>query len=834
MFVISGYVSFAQKDAGYKSLDQSDPVVFGGDYIIYQGKTIRLGPNNFFIDGQLSDQEISKYKYVFNSVNKAVPHLSNGTSESPMTLYIAPYVYWIDDPDDPAIRTSVNGMAPFGLVIKCEWLRFYGLSQKAENVVLACNRGQTIGSQGNFTMFRFFGQGTSSENITFGNYCNIDLVYPLKPELNRSKRASAIVQAQLILCDGDKIVARNTRFISRLNLMPFLGGKRVLFDRCHFESTDDALNGTAVYLNSTLEFYSGKPFGGTSGTGAVLLNCDIKSFTNGNQYFIKLGGQIGVIDTRIISETATYVGWKDTPSQETRNYQYNVTFNGKQLKISKDFPASGVDMTGKNVLDSYRFIYNNDVIYNTYNLLCGNDDWDPMGIKDIVLKAEKSSGKKYTMLPVQLQISPTRADIETGKNNARLTAKIRRFGNYDSKAEVLTWAVSPEHKALVELKVSDDGMACDVIPANTRDETIQVIVTASGKSGLEAASVLNVAPVMLEAPAFISTPKIINSGNGKLKVNYRLDMRFDDQSLVTWFRCTGADGSNPVEVAVSRQNKPLLEYELSQGDIGYFIRVSVAPKHLRCKPGKEVFAIMSNPVTASDVRSDPKVLYTDFRNASTKNQPDVIPGFWTMRPLESPAAEGRQIAAADNRDAWYYGEGTDGAANMTGLLQGRYAGLLYTPVGKEFGDMKLSMTVVPFKTAGQGFSVAPLYMDILINFDTKSMTGYALRFIRTTKYHDAVDCLFVRYDKGIVSEISEHITTSCYRPVCEITLKTNGNKIMASARTQNDYSETPPRKEVLKEVNIECGINPDKAGGFGIQYYGGSSTMIKELRAEWK
>lgn len=56
------------------------------------------------------------------------------------------------------------------LVIDCEWLRFFGLTEKAENVVLACNRGQTIGSQGNFTMFRFIGDGTSSENVTFGNY----------------------------------------------------------------------------------------------------------------------------------------------------------------------------------------------------------------------------------------------------------------------------------------------------------------------------------------------------------------------------------------------------------------------------------------------------------------------------------------------------------------------------------------------------------------------------------------------------------------------------------------------------------------------------------------
>jgi hypothetical protein len=311
-------------------------------------------------------------------------------------------------------------------------------------------------------------------------------------------------------------------------------------------------------------------------------------------------------------------------------------------------------------------------------------------------------------------------------------------------------------------------------------------------------------------------------------------MRFEDQSLITWYRCTDSKGSNPIEVAVSRQNKPMLDYDLSQGDVGYFIKVAIAPKHLRCKAGDEVIAITKSPVSSKDVKSSPKLLYTDFRNVSTRNQPEVIPGFWSFYPLESPVPDGRRVATDDTRDAWYYGEGTDGAANMTGLLQGRYAGMLYTPVGKTFGDMKLTITAVPYKTAGQGFSVAPLYMDVLIKFNTKTMTGYALRFIRTTKYHDAVDCVFIRYENGKTSEIGDHITTSCYRPTCEITIEASGKKIIAHARALTEYNTLPGRNEVLREVNMETGIISDNSGGFGIQYLGGSSTMIKELKVEWK
>jgi len=831
--LMAALVCPAQQIAGYKSLDTRNPIIFSGDHIIYQGKTIILGPKAFFIDGQFTDAEAAKYQYVFNSVNKAAEHLTDGTEESPMVLYLAPYVYWIDDPDDPAVRVGQGGQSPFGLIIDCEWLRFYGLSDNAENVVLACNRGQTLGSQGNFTMFRFSGNGTSSENITFGNYCNVDLIYPLKPGLGRAKRASAIVQAQLIFCDGDKIVARNTRFISRLNLMPFVGGKRVLFDRCHFECTDDALCATGVYLNSTLDFYSSKPFYATTGTGAVLLNCDIRALTRGDQYFTKGGGQVAVVDTRFESENVTYVGWRDITPGDMRNYQYNLTLNGAPLFIGKNNPSLTVDITNKPLLDAYRFVCDGKVVYNTYNLLCGNDDWDPMGLKDIVMSVEKQSGKKLTMISTQLLISPARGSIETEKNDIKLTAKVFRFSNCELKGENIKWSVDKVFESLVELKPSEDGTSCQVIPTNTNDETIEVIVNASTPSGLQAASVLRVAPSKLEPPEFILQPEISGPRNGKLTVTYKLDTKFEDQSLVTWYRCPDQFSGDPIVVAVSRLNKPMLEYELSAGDIGYFITVSVEPKHLRCDAGPHVSVVMKKQITAKDVKADKNVLHTDFLNVPTSNQPRIIPGFWTFSSIESPA-NNRMMGGGEQNDAWFYGEGTDGAAGQKGLLQGRSGRMLYTPVGNDFGDMKLSMTVAPSKTAGQGFSVAHLYMDILIKFDTKTMTGYALRFIRTTKYGDAVDCMFVKYVNGVVTEISKPVSTSCYRPTCNIIVEIKGNKIIAHADSPAEYYKIPDRPEVVTEVNLETEINPGRSGGFGIEYNGGAATMIKELKVEWK
>ena len=821
--------SEAQEKISYQSLDSRNPILFKGKSIVYKGKTIDLGPKSFFIDRELSDAQVAKYPFTFNSINAAVKQLTNGSEAAPMTLYIAPNVYWIDNPDDPEIRKPEgNGSVPYGLIVKCEWLRFYGLSDNPENIVIAANRGQTIGAVGNYTLFKFSGEGTSSENITFGNYCNVDLNFPLKPELNRPKRASAIVQAQLIHCDGDKIVARNTRFISRLNLCPFVGGKRVLFDNCHFESTDDALCGTAVYLNSTFDFYSSKPFYWTRGTGAVFLNCDVQLFTSENQFFTKANGQLAVVDTRFSSKNNINLAWNDNLPKETRNYQFQVTLNKTPVLIGKNDEASTIDMSNLNALNAYRFNYNGKTIYNTYNLLSGNDDWDPMNIKELVLAAEKEQQKKYTQLPMQLLISPTQISIETNKNTALLKATVNRFGNYELKGEKIIWSVDAKDKTFVNLKPNSDGSECEIIPNNPNDDVRTVIITAKTSSGLEAASVIYVAPPKLESPKFKEIPRLSKINNGTLKVHYKLDSNFKDQSQISWFRCTDNKGSNTIEVSVSRNDIPLVQYPLNNGDVGYYIMASIAPKNSRSDAGKSLTIVTEKPISSKDIVANKNLLSTNFKNNSTKNQLEIIPGFWTFKPFEK---EGSDTA----KDAWHFGKGVDGADNQYGLLQtGRSATLLYTPIERKYTDMKLQWSVTPFKTAGQGFSVAHLYMDVLIKFDTKTMSGYALRFIRTTKYHDAVDCVLLEYKKGVSTEISTAKTTTAFKGTCTINLEVIGNELVVKAVSNIAESEQKKSEDVSADVTLKAAINSNDFGGFGILYNGGSPTMINEVSAEWK
>lgn len=807
-----------------------------GNTVLYKGKTIQLNEKNFYIDGSLTKQEAEKSPFVFVSVNDAVSHLTDGTESNPMTLYIAPYVYWIDDPDDPEIRKPKGRGTPYGMEIKCNGLRFYGLSDNPEDVVLASNRGQTQGAMGNFTMFYLEGNEISAENITFGNYCNVDLKYPRNPALNRNKRWDAIVQAQLVHCRGDKYVLRNCRFISRLNLCPFTGGRRTLFDRCYFECTDDALCGTGVYVDCGFTFFSSKPFYTTSKTGAVFYHCDIRILTNGRQYLTKVGRPVTIIDSHFKADNdSLFIGWTQNPTENQRNYQYKVSYNGRAYRMHPSEQWLTVDLTGKKALRAYIAPLNGKEVFNTYNLLKGDDDWDPMHIKPSIIKAEKQNKTRYTDVPTLLTVMPITAEIESGVSETVLTASFSRFCDYPSPMEKIQWSVAPEYAKDVRLIPSEEG-TCRVIGTNTDDETKQIVVKAVSEDGLESASVLTVRPKMLPAPAFTQLPKLEIQKEGIAKVHYELDLQGrKDQSLITWYRCTDAKGSNAIEVAVSRLNNPESTYQLSSGDIGYYLMATVAPKHLRCEAGTPQAIVSEQPIQAENV-SPSNELYTDFHPFSTALQPRIIPGFWTVDAYRPSDTEDNNWPV-NQEGVWYYGKGANGASRHYGLLQGKKgARLLYTPVGEHSGNMQLILKVDPAKTAGQGFgSATGQYLDVCIQFDTRTLTGYGLRITRTVKNDSAVDFFLIKYENGKTTAISQAVSSSCYLSTCTISLSMEGNKLTAHVET-DAKQQRRAKADVLPDVNLEATVSPYSFGGVGIHHVGSigdSATQLRSLLIKW-
>lgn len=859
---LQGYYAFAQETGvktarysavkdinktleGYTPMDSSDPVEFGGTYIKYQGETIQLSETAIYVDGSLSDELAAQYPYVYNDITKALSAdaLKNGTADNPMTVYVAPYVYWIDDPAATDTVQKTEGYSvPYGMVVNSDYLTIKGLTGNPDNVVLAGNRGQSHASNGNYTMFRFNCSGALTvKNITIGNYCSVDLDYPLMSELNQAKRTETITQAQLADVSGDKMFADNCNFISRLNLDPINGASRSLYNNCHFESTDDALNANAVYVGCDFDFYGNRPLYSSYGTGSTFLgctfNCKILNVeAEPTQFFTKEGGTITAIDCVYNSNLSVpiSIGWTKTPSTSLKCYQSNIIHNGQSITIGGEGAKETVDMTGKSVLNAYKVVSGGKTYYNTYNLLKGSDDWDPLGVKDVI----KATGQDT--VATQLSITSDVTEIESGKETASIGGTVNYFYGTNDTTQKITYSVSDEDKAYVKLTDNGDG-TCKVEGTNNDDAAKKVIINASTESGLEAAVGITVKPSKIEAPAFTKAPVITNDGQGSLKVDYSLDLGSrEDMSAISWYRCTDAEGSNPILVAVTRNDSPEYTYKLTAGDVGYYIMAKVESKNIRSDYGTPENTVYDKAIGVKDVRS--KNFATDFSNFPNVKQSEIKAGFWTVdynRPADTESFGSWQ--GADTEEPWKYGTTGNGCVGA-GLYEGTQgARLMYTPVEGTYGDMSLKLVVDPAKTAGQGFGSAGQYMDVLLKFDTSTLTGYGLRIVRTKASSNAVTFVLVKYDNGTVTEISDEVIASCYATGCTISLKAEGNKLTAHVETPTEQLADQAAKGYPHVVDLTADIEANSFGGVAIQHTGTlgaggwqNTTMLHNLNVTWE
>ncbi len=700
--------------------------------------------------------------YVYPSFQAAAAHFREG-----ITVYIRPGVYWIDDPDDAAVRMPVKGRGPFGMVVRCDNLHLMGLGDSPEDVVLASQRGQTQGAVGNFTMFDFWCNKLVVDNLTMGNYCNVDLVYPRRPSLSRKKRNAAITQAHVGYVHGDSLIARRVRFISRLNLNPLNGARNSYYEDCHFECTDDALNGTATYLHCNFDLYGQKPFWSTSGRGALFIDCDFNVMgANREMYFCKQGGPVTVVDSRYHAPSdSIYIGWTAYPQPWLRCYQRNFTLNGRPYLIGHRQPA------------------------NTLQPAALDASWRQ---------------------PPYLAVNKREATLMTGRDTLRLSC-----------SEPVVWRVQSGYEQYVRLQPSG-GSALLVSPTNSSDEIAHFCIMATAPDGREAACYLSVLPAQLPPPSVVGEPRIVQKDDG-LQLYYTLDLQGRrDESLVTWYR-------DDIPVATSHV-VPASTLSLTPADKQHLFKAVVLPKHQRSDYGAPVSAQLR-------VRRTPKshVLDTDFRQFYGDWQPVVGEGLWTVDGYKPTDTSEFDWSFSRQKPMWEYGKGFNGAVGM-GLLQAqRGARLMYTPVSRRYDDMSLTLLVDPTKTAGQGFgSATGQYMDVCLKFDTRTLTGYGLRIIRTTKHAKAVDFLLVRYDNGRVTPVSEPVSATCYRTGCTISLAVSGHLLTADVTT----ATPPPADATLPhEVHLRAQVSPNTFGGIHIQHTGScgeSTTMLHHLKVVWR
>jgi len=733
--------------------------------------------------------------HVYKTFQEAATHFKNGSSVNPMTVYIRPGVYWIDDPDDPTVKVGKDRQVPFGMTVRCPYLHLVGMGNNPQDVVLASQRGQMQGAVGNFTMFDFWVNTLRVENMTMGNYCNVDLVYPLNPQLNRPKRSSAITQAHVGYVHGDSLLANKVRFISRLNLNPLNGAKYSYYENCHFESTDDALNGTAIYHHCDFDFYGQKPFWSTFGRGAMFIDCDFNLKGEPREmYFCKQGGPVTVIDCRYHAPSDTiYIGWTAYPQPWLRCYQHNFTLNGKPYLIGNRQPQNTLQIAS--------------------------------------LASFSHPSQHFPTVPF-LGISQHEATLLTGRDTLRLTCP-----------EPVTWRIPEAYASYVSLCSVSGGCASAIsastafIPTNTTDETADFCIIATTDDGREAACHVVVKPSILPPPTFKKQPRIVQRKD-QLLLNYQLDLQGRrDESRITWYR-------DNIPVATT-YGTPERTYQLTAADDGHQLSATIEPKHQRSVYGAAVSSSsrISSPSRSSRLSrssrssrlSSISSLSTDFHTFPCSWQPAVLPGYWTVDGYKPQDTAEFPWSFDANKPMWEYAEGFNGAVGK-GLLQAqRGARLMYTPLEGTYDNMSLELWVDPTKTAGQGFgSATGQYMDVCLKFDTQTLTGYGLRIIRTTKYANAVDFLLVRYDHGVTTPISEAVSSTCYRTGCTISLDFTDNQLTArvTTKTPRPANSTLPHEVLLKAI-----VAPNTFGGVHIQHTGScgeSTTMLHNIKVDWR
>lgn len=800
---------------------------------VYQGQQLTTDEHTWLVDdsgvsGAHVFASLREALLVADSLQRRAPQ-GTYTEDTPLAIYIAPSVYWIDDPDDPAVRRPLPGEGiPYGLKVRVSHLRLIGLTDSPEHVIVASNRGQTQGAMGNFTMLHFTGEDIELENLTLGNYCNVDLDYPLNPALNRKRRADAIVQAQLAICEGDRVAARNCRFISRLNSCPLVGARRTFFEDCYFECTDDALCGTGVYHRCRFTLFSGKPFYSTQGTGAVFLNCDLHARTSGRQYLVKAGSPVTMVDCRWTCEHPNLqICWTQDPTDDQRSYQYGLTQDGRPLLIDSGRSHLTVDMAGKPVLEAFRVEYPDTVVYNLRNLLGGADGWNP---------ARQTI--ELPQAPVALRLTHRYARIESGVDTLHLRACKLGFmqkPDFKDMPTDISWRVISGEAGSVALHRQTDGSLV-VKGCNENDEPCRVCILAADPSGLEAACVVTVYPRQLPSPAFTASPRLVRRGDS-LVVDYQLALEGRaDHSEITWWRSPSSLQSEAIPVAVSRNHIPLRSYRLTTADKGCYVWASVSPKHLRSPLGQPQYARTRRAVRIKAQHMDS--LHTDFLHFPSMRQPRIIPGHWTVDACKPADTDAFNWVADTLRSPWLYGRGVDGAARSWGLMQGvRGARLRYTPLTRPYGDMELTLRVDPCKSAGQGFgSATGQYMDVCIKMDTRTLTGYALRIERTVKHDKAVDFCLMRYTDGVAVPITEPVSSICYRTGCVIRLSACGGKLVAHVSNARPLPAIH-REGLVSEVHLEAPIEMSSHGGISIQHTGStgaSATLLRELSVVWE
>ena len=766
-------------------------------------------PYDYLVDGNLEKDDPAGKR--FKTLQAAYAAAPAGGPYKRTVIGIKPNVYLLGA-DESALAS---------LTITKNWITLLGLTDDRRKVVIADNRGNKEGATNNGFVLNVNATGFTLMNLTVVNYCNLDYEYPGDSAKNLKMRSSVITQAVAVQAQGDLHIYSHVAILSRLDTM-FIQTVRSYFTNAYVEGTDDFLGGGQISVFQDSEIYFPTGNGVMSASGIVFLNTVFKA-SRGLEFYKGVRNPVALIDCVLPANTpSSRVAWMVWKAPVRQN-AYSLTYHVKDSTGKKAVIADSI--VGPPAYTLSRELSDEEVkAFNPWNLLRATpqglaDDWDPTGTRmkyqvvenevyRMAVKEVAGPNQPVSAAPpgagpfVSPAVSPT---IRTGGPGITLDVRV-------SPARAQAMSIDWTYPASMVKLVPSRGGSMIVTGNNTTNRAVYVPIRATAANGFYIYIYVLVEPAYTKPPEFTKNPIVLSPVNGRLSVSYLLNLSGkDDQSLVTWYRCADVVCEKSRAVAVSRGNVPLKSYTLGAGDIGKYIRVGIQPKHNISDPGAEVFASLSKPVVAGDVKA--RIVSPDFRNFVVTENTTYENGMWTVLGTWTSVTG----------DAFVNGYGLRVSNPPDAVGAGRpanpHAALLYQR-DEPTSDMQVKVVMTPEKTAGQGFGIAGdpgddarnQRADIFIKYDPRTKTGYSLRFWRTIQ--SAEKCMFQLYkiENGVGAPVdSQQELTGVFKPNTTITLSIVGTKFTVKGSNSTDG-------ETLSLVGT---VAPNSFGGAGV-YWSGS------------
>lgn len=423
---------------------------------------------------------------------------------------------------DAGVYNALGTPTEPGLIISRSNVKLIGLGNNRDEVVIYDNRGHMInaypadkGANTNAQTISFVGDNIYLENLTIGNYCNIDFAYKYNNRFNQKKYSDIVTQAYAIAGVGKNYVFKNVSIIGLMDTMNLMVVGVHIIDSFLMGSIDFITGrGKVIIENCKIRILGPCPIS-KSDELMLFKDCelyiDYKDMTVLNLTKGKGGGNVVLFNCHFFGNVSK-IEWSTESAYEDKFYYHNVFLNERPILV------------GSNECNRVEFV-DNGFNFNTTKIMNNEIDYQMTFNKNHI---SLEYGEKTV--------------IETNLHNSTLMVAGK-----------------------LNCTVNGDKITIENVNDNLTNETYYVEV-ANGY--LKGTIVVKAFCKKVKQPEFLTAPTIYLD-KFELKLNYSFDGK--DDSTILWYR-------NDVCI-LNSDNEIASSYPLSMADNGAIIKAVIYPRN---------------------------------------------------------------------------------------------------------------------------------------------------------------------------------------------------------------------------------------------------------------